>query len=884
MSNENNQTMQPMTEQMEEGISIKELLHIFRIRMGWFIICFVIAMVGAVFYMQRAIPEYESQVTILVEPIQRSSSLEDMLMSSSTSTKISTEVELITSRKNIEKALGMLDLNTYLNSEGMPYSDPKVISYASVKERITVSSVKDTNLVRITVKDSNLLFARDFANALEESYDALLTSIARNSQSAQRAFIESQIPINEEYQKQASEALGNFRESTDIIQLSEKSSLLVQKIAYFQMRREPLLLQNMEATTLEAQYLGQLEEYGATNIPTSSQLMALDNTKQLLTDLETWKTEFTMYESVGITSGNTSGVVTSASPSSQTRINTLLNAINQATKDLQDFIVKQVAARITLVTNDAWSDSLVREYSKAVSQVMISEIDLQVLQVMENSYTKELGLLPSLERQLLELQRNVSVYESLGLKLREMLEEVKLVEAAVTGNVIMIDPATLPDIDHPVSPNKLMILAVGFLLGCALGVLVVMAIEMTDVTIRDDQQIKKIIGRNIPLLGWLPLQKLDPTEKYPSLVVYNDPQSFEAERYKLVASNMIYGNNRKRKVFSITSSAMAEGKSSVVGNIATSLAQLGMKILVVDGDLRLPSMERFFNLKHSQKGLVDHIIEDVPLEECIIQPLEKVPNLHLLPPGTSPLIPPAIFASEEFNETMTDLREIYDYILIDAPPLQFASEMLAIAKRVDGLVVAVRAGITTKGSLEDLMISLNTIDVPVIGVIFNGVITSRAGNLSRGGRYYSTNYAYNYRYSYTNKGKKGKKRSFGRHASLHTYRKKYKADLKKREKVSRYGTDEPVLAFRFGIESAFISNADAAGTDSDFEEIVKHGKSTPATVEHVAEVPPVMDTDFLADLEADPDAVGKHDAESKKQEEPQKPEEGTGQFPNGLLR
>lgn len=849
--------VQIMTEPMEEGISIKELLHIFRIRFGWFLGCFIVVVALAFFYLQRTVPQYESQVTILVEPIQTSSSIESLMMGSSTgSTKIATEVELVTSRKNIDQALSSLNLDSYMDSEGIPYTDPlSGITYEKAKEKISVGTVKDTNIVRITVTDQNLVFAADFANALAESYDTLLTSIARNSQAAQREFIESQIPVNEEQQRAAADALGRFRETTDIIQLSEKSSLLVQKIAYFQMRREPLRLQNKEAISLAQRYSQQLADYGITGLATYDSLVRNPETVRLLSELKTWKTEFTMYESVGLSSTPAGATVSTSSPSNQTRINTLTSAITQSTKEFQDYVTAQVMDEVS--GRDAWADSLLREYSKALSQRLVSDVDLEVLQLMESLYSDELAQLPALERQLLELQRNVEVYETLGLKLREMLEEVKLVEAAVTGNVIMIDPAVMSNPDKPVSPNKLMILAVAVLLGGALGILLALGIEMLDVSIRDDSQIKKIVGKDIPLLGWLPLLKIDTTEKYPSLVVWNDPQSFEAERYKLVASNMIYGKNRKRKMFSITSASMGEGKSSVVANIATSLAQLGSRILVIDGDLRLPSMERFFNLKHSEVGLVDHIVNDVPLEQCIIQPLSNVPNLHLLPPGKAPLIPPAIFASEEFDSTMEYLRNIYDYIIIDAPPLQFASELLAIAKRVDGLVVAVRAGITTKGALEDLMFSLRTVEVPIVGVVFNGVITSRVGNISKGGRYYSASYAYSYRYGNTGK---RKKRSAGRHTTLWTYRKKYKKDLKKREKALRYGTDDPILAFRSGIEGAFISVAAAAG-EAPAEELGMETKVQDAGVQNVEEYVEVDIDAFLSDIESDPLAIGRNPVE-----------------------
>ena len=222
----------------EEGISIAELLHIFHKRFKWFVIGLILVVFAAIAYLQVATPQYESQVSVLVDPIQQSSSFESMLNMSASSTKIATEVELITSRTNIDYALSTLDLSKYHNEDGQDYRDEAVLG--KVKDRIVVSTVKDTNIVRITVTDASPEFARDFSNALASSYDNMLTGIAKNSKTVQREFIESQIPINDRMLSLASDALGDFRENSDIIQLTDKSSLLVEQISYYALRLEPL--------------------------------------------------------------------------------------------------------------------------------------------------------------------------------------------------------------------------------------------------------------------------------------------------------------------------------------------------------------------------------------------------------------------------------------------------------------------------------------------------------------------------------------------------------------------------------------------------------------------------------------------------------------------
>ena len=830
----------------EEGISISDLLHIFRQRIGWFVIGFVLVLALAIGYLYFAVPLYESQVSVLVDPIQKSSSIENLLGGSANTTKIATEVELITSRKNIEYALSTLNLASYTDADGNAYADSAILG--SVRERIVVSTVKDTNIVRITVTDANRLFAKDFANALASSYDDLLTGIARNSKTAQREFIESQIPINNASLQHASDALGDFRENSDIIQLTDKSSLLVEQISYYALRLEPLMLQLDESLVFINSYNEGLKQAGIAGILSLDDIRRDPVVAGKLKELTAWKTELTMYESLVSPAPNQNTSASLSSGSSRTYI--LSSAISQTTKDLLD--------RVTALTRSYAKDTNIQ----AIVQALTTEVGIEVLQSRGDVFVDELSKLPILERQLSELMRDVQIYEAIGLKLRDMLEEVKLVEAAVTGNVTVVDPAILPR--SPVSPNKMLILAVALLLGFAIGFLLALGVEAIDFSLRTEAQVKKITGNDIPMLGWIPLMKISPKEKYPTLVVYNDPLSFESERFKLVA-NMLYSNEEK-KVFSITSCSMAEGKSTIIGNVALAFAQMGSKVLIIDGDLRLPSMERFFRIKHREVGLVDYVGGRATLEECILQPLEDVHNLHLLPPGVPPLVPAAIFSNPTFINMIGFLKTIYDFIIIDAPPLDSASELIAISKQVDGLIVTVRAGVTSKGALSDLVTGLETGKVPITGVVFNGVIPGSTGSYGYGyGKRYGT-YASRYT-SFGDSRDRKKMKGLSKRRSSGWYQRKYKRDLALRGRSESMLFD-PVLAF--GPDAANKSLETWSGI-SMYTSGMKSIKDTDTT-SNKAETPsakiladekgvvveqPLSVMDSLASIESDEEAKGK---------------------------
>lgn len=831
----------------EEGISIAELLHIFHKRLRWFFVGFILVVALALGYLQIAIPQYESEVSVLVDPIQTSSSFESLMDMSASSTKIATEVELITSRSNIDYALSTLDLSQYKNADGFDYRDKLVLG--NLKERIAVTTVKDTNIVRIKITDENPVFARDFANALASSYDTLLTGIAKNSKTAQREFIESQIPINDRALSAAGDALGDFRENSDIIQLTDKSSMLVEQISYYTQRLEPLKLQLREAMVFLDSYNEGLTQAGVTGVLSLDDVRRDPVIAEKLNDLAAWKTELTMYESLGNSSAPQTQVSMPMDASSRTYV--ISSAMNQLNKDLLD--------RVSLLTRSYGNES----YTQAIVQALTTEVGIQVLEERGEVFISELSQLPVLERRLSELQRDVQIYEAIGLKLREMLEEVKLVEASVSGNVTVVDEAILPR--NPVSPNRVLILAVALLLGAAFGLLLTLAIEALDVSIQTEQQIQKIVGKDVPLLGWIPMMKVSNLDLYPTLIVYNDPLSFESERFKLVA-NMLY-NRSEKHVFSITSCSMAEGKSTIIGNIAVALAQMGSKVLIIDGDLRLPSMERYFHLKHSEVGLVDYVTKNATLEACILKPIEKVPGLHLLPPGNAPLVHAGIFSNPRYTRLISYLESVYDFVIIDAPPLDSASELLSISKHVDGLIITVRAGITSKGSLFDLISSLRTANVPISGVVFNGVVP---GSVGTGYRYgYGYGYGKGYGYSsyasrYSAMGSSGTLKKRRKHQvrkrSNGWYRKMYKRDVKNRGKLSQEQFDA-VLAF--GPDSPYATIADWVEAERE------NGKTKPNETRQT-EVPSAKQEDprpssdpveqdlaSLRDIENDADAAGK---------------------------
>ena len=202
-----------------------------------------------------------------------------------------------------------------------------------------------------------------------------------------------------------------------------------------------------------------------------------------------------------------------------------------------------------------------------------------------------------------------------------------------------------------------------------------------------------------------------------AIISYNDPKSVISEQYRAIRTNIEYSNvDQNTKTILVTSSDKNEGKTTTVSNLAVSFANLNKKVLIIDCDLRNASIHKMFKINNIY-GLTDILAKDRAVDKCIQK--TELENLYVLTAGAIPPNPAEILSSEKMKNLIEDLKNIYDYIFIDTPPIGLVTDAGVLSSFIDGVVLVVKSESVEKKYLEETKKKLDAVDARILGAILN---------------------------------------------------------------------------------------------------------------------------------------------------------------------
>jgi succinoglycan biosynthesis transport protein ExoP len=413
------------------------------------------------------------------------------------------------------------------------------------------------------------------------------------------------------------------------------------------------------------------------------------------------------------------------------------------------------------------------EYNTGLARVKLLDGALEKQKIEANEMAEKLVQYNVLKH---DEESNKQLYDSLLQKLKE----AGISAGLRSSNIRVVDPALTPA--HPSRPNKARNVLLAFLVGLVGGIGLAFFREYLDNTVKSPDDVELLTG--LPSLAVVPSMSLlgtqgavaglmkgehaqlgaaDSQSSSVEMVSHSQPKSPISEAFRGMRTSLLLSQpDHPPRVILVTSALPREGKTTSAVNLAVTLAQLGDSTILVDADLRKPSIRKALNLPNiTEAGLSSYLAGVATLGEASI-PHPQVRNLVAMPTGPIPPNPADLLSSNRMKEVIEELRAKYKFVVIDSPPIMAATDAVILSSLADGVVLVVRSGETPKEIFlrcRDLLVGVKG---RVLGVVLNAVDSSGPGY------YYSYRYyPYAYGYGYGEEPKGGKTSTKSGH-SAHT--------------------------------------------------------------------------------------------------------------------
>ena len=571
---------------------------------------------------------------------------------------------------------------------------------AMFKGGLRISLVPNSRIIEIHYRSPNKDLAASVVNTLastyvEQNFKTKFESTMQAADWLSKQLVDLQMKVETSQEK-----LVKYQKEHDILGIDEKQNITTAKLD--ELNRELTLA---ESERMEKESLYRLADSGDPEVIAGSAISSDSNTgkglsgSNLLETLRAKRAELKM---------EVAELSTQFGPSypKVAQLNSLLKEVDaQIQAEMKKIAGKVKSQYVAAVQREGLLRDALNQQKQEANKLNESAIEYSLLKR--------------------DVETNRQLYEGL----LEKLKEAGVTAGLRSSNVKIVNAARVPA--APSEPNVPRNLTFAFVLGLTSGVGLAFLLENLDNTVRTPEQAQIISG--LPSLGMIPQGSKMPLEAHNpkrlavasskeavELVTQARPQSQMAESYRALRTSLLLSSlGAPPKVILVTSALPQEGKTTTSINTSIVLAQKGVRVLLIDADLRRPGVHKTLGMG-PRSGLSNVLTGSANLQQTITRsPL--LPNLFVLPAGTPPPNPAELLASANMANLITELREQFDHIIIDTPPTLSVTDAVVLATRADSVVLVIRSGQTTKGALRRSRDILMQVNAKVTGVLLNAV-------------------------------------------------------------------------------------------------------------------------------------------------------------------
>ena len=741
------------------------------LRRKWTVIGLTLLGLGlAWLYAASQIPVYQSEGTILITETQQrmgsGSDLEGLLASSyglGVGSRIANEMQVLRTRQlSMNIAERLLAEQTMQNGNMFPIlfteypEDSTVASAERIASRVRLNmqvqrKERDSDVVSITFRSYSPLEAKWLVDQSIEAYRALSTEQNRMAASAALRFLETERDQVEQKLAETEANMRAFMQNTGLVRIDSQTERVIGRLSDLESRRQEIETQLVAVNSAVVSFQRQLDQIrpGLAERFAQSVAPTLERYQFRLAELET---ERLLYITRNPDLRN--------SPETEpelVQINRQIAMLKQEINDLASQMIGDDGDDFLsfLSSSDGNIASRVSEIRDRLINLQVEQTQYRAQRTaIEERLIAEEGFFDNLPDNMVELaglRRDVDINESLFETISRQYAETALWEQTQFGLGRPMDYGYVPG--SPIEPKIPMLLMIGLLLGGIAGVGLALIRETMNRTI---DGVTKLREAGVPVLAVIPDLKpfidkqfkgaetvtLKGKEVSTGWVALLDSLSPAAEAYRRLHNNIIYSHpDEKFQTIVITSSSQGEGKTTLAANLATTLAESGKRVLLMDMDLRRPRMHKLTGVKRSP-GLLETLFDDVPLQDVIKKTLNE--NVYILPCGKKAPNPSSISQSKKLTDLFYRLRKNFDHIIVDTAPYGIITDAAPMVRLADGVVVVTRFGLTDKRELAQTLENLENIRANVVGT----VLTSYSHKSSADYHYYTNNYRYQYYYNH----------------------------------------------------------------------------------------------------------------------------------------